>query len=77
MILTLSDFKISDILTPWGKEISINYFGRVFMPMNVYRDIDAAILACRNDLDAGHHAIVVTEANRFSVWWHLPEVSPQ
>ncbi|WP_425217647.1 hypothetical protein [Tumidithrix helvetica] len=44
------------------------------MPIKVYKGIHEAIAACRRDLDAGLLSIVVTESNRFSVWWQLPDL---
>jgi hypothetical protein len=74
MIVALSELLTSDILTPSGKELSIDYLGYTFLPIYVYKSLQEAILACRQDLEAGLLSIVVTEAKRFSVWWHLPEL---
>ncbi|CAN1212824.1 C-type lectin domain-containing protein [Tumidithrix helvetica PCC 7403] len=74
MIVALSDFETIDVYTPWGKERGIFYLGQTFMPIKVYKGIHEAIAACRRDLDAGLLSIVVTESNRFSVWWQLPDL---
>jgi hypothetical protein len=75
IILSLSEIKITKLPTPWGDEQGICYLGKTFLPIDVHPNHQAAIAACRRDLDAGMMSIVVDEGDRISLWWYFSEVT--
>lgn len=73
IILSLSEIQPINLPTPWGNEKGIYYLGKTFLPIDVHATQQAAIAACRQDLDAGMMSIVVDEGDRTSLWWYFSE----
>lgn len=73
MILTsLQDTQSIDVVTSAGREKGVSYLGQTFVPGNSYKDINAAIAACKRDLDNGLATLVVPEADLYRVWYSVP-----
>ncbi|AFY71001.1 hypothetical protein Pse7367_2746 [Thalassoporum mexicanum PCC 7367] len=72
ILISSTDVKHYDILTPRGIEIAIIYLGKTFLATDIYADLKAAILACRRDLDAGLFSIVVKGKDNYQIWCPLP-----
>jgi hypothetical protein len=73
IVINLADAHTVPISLPWGEETSIRYMGELFIPVQVHSSLDAAIAACRHDLDTGMMSIVVRDRDRASLWWHIPK----
>jgi hypothetical protein len=72
MLISLADYELVDIVTPWGIEQAIDYLGQLFLPIESYKNAEEAIAACRNDLEAGLFSIVVQEPNQVRIWCPIP-----
>ena len=73
MVLTsLQETQSINVVTPAGREKGITYLGQTFVPGNSYKDLDAAIAACRRDLDNGLATLVAPEGNLYRVWCSVP-----
>jgi len=73
IILSLSEIQTTNFATPWGSEQGICYLGKTFLPIDVHRNQQEAIAACRRDLDLGMLSIIVDEGERVSLWWYFAE----
>jgi hypothetical protein len=72
MLISLADYELVDIITPWGTEQAIEYLGQLFLPIETHKNPQAAINACRTDLEAGLFSIVVQETNQVRIWCPIP-----
>lgn len=72
IVLSISETKTIDLLTPLGKEKAICYMGWTFLATTSYKEDRDAFAACRRDLDVGLFSIVVQENGKFSIWCPLP-----
>ena len=69
---SLQDTRSINLITPAGKEKGITYLGQIFVAGGTYKNSNAAITACRRDLDLGLSALVIPEAGQFRVWCSIP-----
>ncbi|GBO54021.1 hypothetical protein APA_1969 [Pseudanabaena sp. lw0831] len=73
MILnSLNETRSIEVITFAGRERGIVFLGKTFVADRSFNSLNAAIAACRKDLDLGLAILITPNADKFQVWVSVP-----